>query len=1217
MNNKKYYLIANLARSYDGNDKIHLVSSVYYSENIIIKAVKSFKQIIYIYKDDVNRDTQIYEQTKLGEDLDFIKIHFSVFFGFLEGEIEYSSENSVVSLLFKENGKSLINNNYLNKTIFIFENMSWDLVQMSFRNRNIQLSGGSITKRQYLSKTQYQLLTFLLLTKLEYKEFNIHIEKHLDFKKNIKNYNEEIKYFEIYNIKGIVRYYISEEINSLQNNIDIYRNTIEKAKEAKDFIESLKKIEIVMREKIKIRDSIDSDLISKEELKNYYFKNYHNQEINKYTNIFKKLVIDTNKKLSRGSSRSSVNNKLFYLNIGNTNRKLHSLSYTRNYSTDNTVKKNDFNINSPIFIELQRIINNSPLDNNTQMKIETFLNDQGQILLSQRLSEETELNYHKFNPIIINYFKNSIEKLNLLIDNYRVNIRDIYLKDKSVDVEFKVLTSLSNEKIISQLLGRLLRIISNNNIISKNNSTELALDLVESLLNYYYYLEYKAFKADNLVDDNYGLSQFIKDHCGKVGNYSSFQLFGFKLFNFLEEIDLIHMKYYYKEKNKSISCYVCNEKIINDIGKSFEFLDISYKIPMIVPPKEYKRENGRDVLGGYLLNDNAFVLPLIIKNPELKEQSYIYDDNMVFETVNNLSSVGYKINIPVLDFVLEKGVEYGLITNPEFKHPLENKKKLTSLENKTLDSFLSKKQLEMNIIGLSLIFKNVPEFFIPVRIDNRGRIYCIADKLNYQGTELAKALLLFSQGETIKKCDTESIDYLKIFGANCFGNGIDKKSYNDRVEWVNKNEDDILNFRNGKLIKEADSKLLFIAFCFEYINYYNSLSSNESSYTSHFPIQLDATCNGYQHLSLLTGDEPLAHQLNLTESDKNTKPKDFYEFVALKINDYLYEELNRNRKMLSQLGEKEKDKIIEANKIIRSCENLLKLNFNRSLVKTPMMVKAYNAGRLTMIDYLKEKFDKVIVSPNNEKDFLESVNNTIKEKKEIVFQSKSNKDVTLNYFDFNLLIQTMEIVISNEFPKLKEFKEYLEQIARICFSLNIPITWALPNGLKVSQDYVDSEAIRLKPFKFRKKTFNIKVFNSKPNKSKQKRALMPNLVHSLDAASLCLLQNMIYQDFKLNNKKFNFFAIHDCFAVTANNVSKLIKFIQLVYIKIYSDNNYLLTFDKGIINNIKLIYGEDSFDHVNNKIYIDGEEYTYPNVYNIIVGRIKVCQIKKANNLIN
>ena len=41
--------------------------------------------------------------------------------------------------------------------------------------------------------------------------------------------------------------------------------------------------------------------------------------------IFKKLVIDTNKKLSRGSSRSSVNNKLFYSNIGNTNRNYSNL----------------------------------------------------------------------------------------------------------------------------------------------------------------------------------------------------------------------------------------------------------------------------------------------------------------------------------------------------------------------------------------------------------------------------------------------------------------------------------------------------------------------------------------------------------------------------------------------------------------------------------------------------------------------------------------------------------------------------------------------------------------------------------------------------------------------------------------------------------------------------------------------------------------------------
>ena len=88
----------------------------------------------------------------------------------------------------------------------------------------------------------------------------------------------------------------------------------------------------------------------------------------------------------------------------------------------------------------------------------------------------------------------------------------------------------------------------------------------------------------------------------------------------------------------------------------------------------------------------------------------------------------------------------------------------------------------MNILGLALLYKNIPEFYIHVRIDNRGRVYCMVDYLNYQSIELAKSLLLFSKGEKIYKSDTEAINFLKIFGANCFGNGFDKKSFKDRVE---------------------------------------------------------------------------------------------------------------------------------------------------------------------------------------------------------------------------------------------------------------------------------------------------------------------------------------------------------------------------------------------------------------------------------------------------
>jgi len=109
-------------------------------------------------------------------------------------------------------------------------------------------------------------------------------------------------------------------------------------------------------------------------------------------------------------------------------------------------------------------------------------------------------------------------------------------------------------------------------------------------------------------------------------------------------------------------------------------------------------------------------------------------------------------------------------------------KNLTKAQITDAESYISKRYVQENIILIANTYENVDEFFLPVRIDYRGRIYCNTSYLNYQGTELAKALLLFSKGEKILKTDQESINYLKIFGANCFGNKLDKKSANDRIK---------------------------------------------------------------------------------------------------------------------------------------------------------------------------------------------------------------------------------------------------------------------------------------------------------------------------------------------------------------------------------------------------------------------------------------------------
>jgi DNA-directed RNA polymerase len=116
----------------------------------------------------------------------------------------------------------------------------------------------------------------------------------------------------------------------------------------------------------------------------------------------------------------------------------------------------------------------------------------------------------------------------------------------------------------------------------------------------------------------------------------------------------------------------------------------------------------------------------------------------------------------------------------------EKKVKLLKWEKIELEKFLSKKLVEQNIIGLADIFVDIPEIFIPIRMDYRGRIwiYCEPEYLNYQSTDLAKSLLLFAKGDKILKSDIYSINYLKIFGANCYGNKLDKKSFEDRILFI-------------------------------------------------------------------------------------------------------------------------------------------------------------------------------------------------------------------------------------------------------------------------------------------------------------------------------------------------------------------------------------------------------------------------------------------------
>ena len=76
---------------------------------------------------------------------------------------------------------------------------------------------------------------------------------------------------------------------------------------------------------------------------------------------------------------------------------------------------------------------------------------------------------------------------------------------------------------------------------------------------------------------------------------------------------------------------------------------------MIVKPKIFKRvktEQGtKEVLGGYLLNDEKFIKPLMIPKFHFGTPTIIKEENLVYDLVNNINSVSYKVNNDVLDFL--------------------------------------------------------------------------------------------------------------------------------------------------------------------------------------------------------------------------------------------------------------------------------------------------------------------------------------------------------------------------------------------------------------------------------------------------------------------------------------------------------------------------------------------------------------------------------------
>lgn len=904
-------------------------------------------------------------------------------------------------------------------------------------------------------------------------------------------------------------------------------------------------------------------------------------------------------------TRDKFSFKNVHLNIGRVHyysTSVKPVNRTTTYAKLNTVKHNKEFLTNSIFKHLRIFLDNNPINANTQAKIESFILSQYSWWESIKPSYTVlDTNMDIFTPKFNNFLIEKRELIYSYLEKVKHNKNSSKLKSKdplspknNMFYFNKLINTLGSGKILDLILYNFFKLVTYNNSDYENiNELKFAIDFGKNICREYLVTLYKQslissekIQFSMWKSKNEDIVQPFED------NTVLFDLLGTRVFvELLIQADLVYEEIIIskEEKNKQFKVLSLSKEVLQIIDNNKIYV-VPLKLPMIVEPKPYTSKE----LGGYLLNDVEKTESLLINKANYKQNSDIVKGNIIYNMVNNINKTSYKINKEVLEFIQEYGVEYGLIEDINQKHPLEDIKR-NKRQDKKYRAYKSNIILEQNILDIANTFTNMSIYF-PVRLDQRGRIYCEPIYFNYQSSELAKSLISFTFPGVINRKDTKTIEYLKAYGANCYGHGLDKVSYSKRVAWVDNNIADILDYNSGKLLTKAKNKCLFLAFCMEYTRFTEFLEEDNIDFQTYLPIQLDATCNGFQHLALLSTETKIFKELNISKASKKDDPKDFYSYMKNSLS-FIFKE-NSNNETLSD--------------IVRASYNRLSaFPWDRKNIKTAIMTLPYNASLRSIIKYVKDtlklcEFNEEEYKVYKDNENIRKDNEKIRKCSGKLRKHKGIKKVRpiirwyglpdqvipkrmVNDRDIDLLSKTINDIINKDFPKITKLSDYLLNVADVCNSIGIPISWALPHGLHINQSYLLTKTATIKPFTFIKSSFKLRVVdNTKFDLSKQKIALMPNLIHSLDGTSLSLLYDRFFDSHK---PIVNFYAIHDCFTTTCDKVDSLINLLKTVYLSLYTEDNYLRKFDNGIIDSIKYHYGNDCVYNSTNRTFTIDKKY--------------------------
>ncbi|TCV62335.1 DNA-directed RNA polymerase [Neorhizobium sp. S3-V5DH] len=570
-----------------------------------------------------------------------------------------------------------------------------------------------------------------------------------------------------------------------------------------------------------------------------------------------------------------------------------------------------------------------------------------------------------------------------------------------------------------------------------------------------------------------------------------------------------------------------------------------YYMPTIIPPK-----NWTGIVGGGYHSDAVRPVSLVRKARRVHLDMLASTDlTNVFLGLNAIQQTPWQINRGVLDVyeaLLKAGSDvagvvpltdiplppkpYDIDTNEEARQ----KWKWAARDAHTANYHRRQDRLSQHaLLTMCRRFREEPAIYFPHNLDFRGRAYPVPLVLHPQGSDLVKGLLRFAVG---KPLGTDGRYWLAVHGANTFG--VDKVSFEDRVQWVEENSERVYSVGIDPLADmwwtEADSPWCFLAFCFEWTALY--ASENNCDFVSHLPIAMDGSCNGLQHFSAMLRDSIGGAAVNLIPSDK---PQDIYQAVADRVMEKLRliactsasDGLADVAEMFEPEETHEKKKGPTEAEMQRWAHSWLNFGMDRKITKRPVMVLPYGGTPRSCLKYVEEAVKEKIAA-GKDPNLGDELPRAIAWLSKLVWEGIG------------------DVVVA-----ARDAMGWLQKVARLTAKANSPLYWQTPSGFVAYQLYPDLTLRRIKT-RINGTIIKLTAYDEADtiNNSKQSTSVSPNYTHSMDASAMILTAAKAFL-----RGITSLAMIHDSYGTHACDTTTLRDILREVFVDMYR-NRPLVSF---------------------------------------------------------